>query len=68
MATVQVVEKSFKDLAYIRVNDGSCFQQMIVYTDSGRDLELLMVRYKYFMDLILFLAFRMLKVNYHVTY
>ncbi|GKD55861.1 poly(A)-specific ribonuclease PARN, partial [Tanacetum coccineum] len=37
-----VVEKSFKDLAYIRVNDGSCFQQMIVYTDSGRDLELLM--------------------------
>lgn len=37
-----VVEKSFRDLTYIRVNDGSCFQQMIVYTDSGRDLELLM--------------------------
>ncbi|GJX11605.1 poly(A)-specific ribonuclease PARN isoform X2 [Tanacetum coccineum] len=41
-----VVEKSFKDLAYIRVNDGSCFQQMIVYTDSGRDLELLMKEVK----------------------
>lgn len=42
-----VVEKSFKDLAYIRVNDdGSGFQQIIVYTDSRRDLELLMKEVK----------------------
>ncbi|KAI7734106.1 hypothetical protein M8C21_018905 [Ambrosia artemisiifolia] len=41
-----VVEKSFKDLAYIRVNDGSCSQQIIVYTDSRRDLELLMKEVK----------------------
>ncbi|KAI3810208.1 hypothetical protein L1987_19818 [Smallanthus sonchifolius] len=37
-----VVEKSFKDLAYIRVNVGLCFQQIIVYTNSRRELELLM--------------------------
>ncbi|KAK9057183.1 hypothetical protein SSX86_024550 [Deinandra increscens subsp. villosa] len=37
-----VVEKSFKDLAYIRVYEGSCFQQIIVYTNSRRELEVLM--------------------------
>ncbi|XP_076926192.1 poly(A)-specific ribonuclease PARN-like [Bidens hawaiensis] len=41
-----VVEKSFKDLVYARVNDGSCFQQIIVYADSKRDLELLMKEVK----------------------
>lgn len=41
--TMQVVEKSFKDLAYIRVNG----EQFIVYTESRRDLDLLMVRYNY---------------------
>ncbi|KAK1440207.1 hypothetical protein QVD17_06032 [Tagetes erecta] len=41
-----VVEKSFKDLAYIRVTDGSCLQQTIVYTDSKRDLEMLMKEVK----------------------
>nr|XP_043621026.1 poly(A)-specific ribonuclease PARN isoform X2 [Erigeron canadensis] len=41
-----VVEKSFKDLAYIRVNDGSCAQQLIVYTESRSDLDLLMKEVK----------------------
>ncbi|MFS7888562.1 putative poly(A)-specific ribonuclease [Helianthus anomalus] len=41
-----VVEKSFNDLAYIRVNNGSCFQQIIVYTDSRLDRELLMKEVK----------------------
>ncbi|KAI3510210.1 hypothetical protein L1887_25741 [Cichorium endivia] len=41
-----VVEKSFKDLVYIRVNDASCSQQIIVYTDSRTDLELLMKEVK----------------------
>ncbi|XP_076897026.1 poly(A)-specific ribonuclease PARN-like [Bidens hawaiensis] len=41
-----VLEKSFKDLVYVRVNDGSCFQQIIVYADSKRDLELLMKEVK----------------------
>ncbi|KAL7592306.1 hypothetical protein Lser_V15G35577 [Lactuca serriola] len=41
-----IVEKSFKDLAYIRVNGDSCSQQIIVYIDSRRDLELLMKEVK----------------------
>ncbi|KAM0063731.1 putative poly(A)-specific ribonuclease [Helianthus debilis subsp. tardiflorus] len=41
-----VVEKSFNDLAYIRVNDGSSFQQIIVYTDSRLDRDLLMKEVK----------------------
>ncbi|KAL4554090.1 hypothetical protein LXL04_039797 [Taraxacum kok-saghyz] len=41
-----VVEKSFKDLAYIHANGDSCSQQIIVYIDSRRDLELLMKEVK----------------------
>ncbi|KAI3769143.1 hypothetical protein L6452_00243 [Arctium lappa] len=41
-----VIQKSFKDLAYIRVNGTSCFQQFIVYTNSRKDLELLMKEVK----------------------
>lgn len=41
-----VIQKSFKDLAYIRVNGASCFQQFIVYTNSRRDLDLLMKEVK----------------------
>ncbi|KAL8237617.1 hypothetical protein R6Q59_018698 [Mikania micrantha] len=41
-----IVEKSFKDLTFIRANEGSCFQQFIVYIDSKRDLELLMKEFK----------------------
>ncbi|KAJ9562637.1 hypothetical protein OSB04_007797 [Centaurea solstitialis] len=41
-----VIEKSFKDLAYIRVNGTSSLQQFIVYTNSRTDLELLMKEVK----------------------
>lgn len=42
---MQVIRKNFEDLSYIRVNGENCVsQQLVVYTDSKDDRDLLMVR------------------------
>lgn len=46
---MQVTKKHFKDLAYIRVaGESTSPQQLIVYTDSNDDRDLLMVRHEGF--------------------
>lgn len=46
---IQVTKKHFKDLSYIRVaGEATSPQQLIVYTDSNDDKDLLMVRPKGF--------------------
>jgi poly(A)-specific ribonuclease len=41
---MQVINKHFKDLSYVRVNgDNFCSQQLVVYTESKDDKDLLMV-------------------------
>lgn len=46
---MQVTKKNFKDLAYIRVaGEATSPQQLIVYTDSNDDRDLLMVSHKGF--------------------
>lgn len=46
---IQVTKKHFKDLAYVRVaGEATSPQQLIVYTDSNDDKDLLMVRPKGF--------------------
>lgn len=44
IATVQVTKNHFKDIAYICVSgEGTSLQQLLVYTDSMNDKDLLMV-------------------------
>ncbi|KAK2999167.1 hypothetical protein RJ639_022611, partial [Escallonia herrerae] len=45
--TERVTEKHFKDLAYIRVTDEISCQQLIVYTESKNDRDLLMKEVKH---------------------
>ena len=43
---MQVTKKHFKDLAFVRVEgESSCSQQLVVYTDSESDRDLLKVKY-----------------------
>lgn len=41
---MQVINKHFKDLSYVRVNGDDLCSQLVVYTESKDDRDLLMVR------------------------
>jgi len=42
---LQVINKHFEDLTYVRVTgENLCSQQLVVYTESKDDIDLLMVR------------------------
>lgn len=43
---MQVIQKHFKDLYYVQVNgENSLPQEVVVYTESKEDKDLVMVRY-----------------------
>lgn len=55
---LQVTKKHFKDLAYVRGSNEISLQELIVYTDSESDKDLLMVRHIAWYDLLKLLTYR----------